>query len=144
MRKSLTDDDMRYLSPDTLARVVQDTDAVNRFRMDIHRQEARGIRRLVSKTEDGEDMEKYRATKGDYRMDAREFALDDNVAVMYFNFYGENFEGGDIVDNINDGYTCPGCKIKFGMSLKTMPDRCPRCKWLTPIGRMRKDGAFRR
>lgn len=142
MRRSLTDDDIRLMSPDSLARIM-DPEEVNRRRMDFHRQEARSIRRLVSKTEDGEDMERYRATKGDYSMDAREFALDDNVAVIYFNYYGENFEGGEIMDNVNEGYTCPGCKLKFAMSLKTMPDRCPRCGWQTPLGRMKKDGVFR-
>lgn len=143
LRKSIDKDDMRLMSQDSLSRVA-DPEAVNRYRLEIYKQQSDGIRRMTSRSGTDAEMEKYRATKGDYKMDAREFALSDNVAEMYFQFYGENFEGGEIIDNVEDGWTCPGCKLTYKMSLKTLPDRCQRCGWLSPLGRMRKDGVFRR
>lgn len=143
LRKDISYDDMRILSTDSLARMA-DPDTVNRFREDIYKQRRDQTARLTRKTGDYDDMEKLRATKGDYKMDEREFALEDNVAWIYFNFYGENFEGGEIMDNPDDGWTCPGCKLKYAMSLKGLPDRCNRCGWLSPLGRLKKDDAFRR
>ena len=143
MHHSFTPEDLRLMPASMLQRWV-DPEVANRLRLDIYRQERRGVERMASKSEQGAQMEKFSATKGDYDMCAREFALGDNLAEMYFQFYGENFEGGDIVDNVNDGWTCPGCKLKYGMSLKMLPDRCQRCGWQTPLGRMKKDGAFNR
>lgn len=135
--------DLRIMPAAMLERWV-DPQVANKFRLDIYKQQRKGIQKMTATTGSADEMEKYRATKGDYSMDAREFALEDNVAVMYFNYYGENFEGGEIIDNSDDGWTCPGCHIKYGMSLKMMPDRCIRCGWLSPLGRMKKDGVFNR
>lgn len=143
LRKDTSDDDMRILSPDLLSRVA-DPDKVNRFRWREYHDQSRRIGDLTRRTGDYDDMEKFRATKGDYKIDEREFALEDNIAMIYFAFYGENFEGGEIMDNPNDGWVCPGCKLKYVMSLKGLPDRCQRCGWLTPLGRLKKDDAFRR
>ncbi|MBQ7405737.1 MAG: hypothetical protein IJV90_04905 [Candidatus Methanomethylophilaceae archaeon] len=143
LRRSIGYDDMRLMSTASLERNA-DPEVVNRFREDIFKQQSQGIRKMTIRSGTDAEMEKYRATKGDYGMDPREFALYDNVAVMYFNFYGENFEGGAVMDNPDDGYTCPWCKLKYEMSLKQMPDNCMRCGSITPLGRMRKDGVFRR
>lgn len=143
LRKDISYDDMRLLSTDSLSRMA-DVDTVNKFREDIYKQQSQQIAKMTRRSGDYDDMEKCRATKGDYKMDEREFALEDNVAWIYFNFYGENFEGGEIMDNPEDGWTCPGCKLKYLMSLKGLPDRCMRCGWLSPLGRLKKDDAFRR
>lgn len=143
LRKDVSFDDMRLMSPDSLARTIG-ADRANRFREDIYTQQSKQVARLSRSSGDYDDMEKYRATKGDYRMDEREFALEDNVALIYFHFYGENFEGGEVMDNPDDGWTCPGCKLKYKMSLKTLPDKCQRCGWMSPLGRLKKDDAFRR
>lgn len=140
---SIDYDDMRLMSPASLARWL-DVEKVNRFREDIFKQQSEGVRRMTQRSGTADEMEKYRATKGDYGVDAREFALEDNIAVIYFNFYGENFEGGEVIDNPEDGWTCPGCKLKYKMSLKTLPDRCMRCGWESPLGRLKRDDAFRR
>ena len=143
MHHAFTPYELRIMPASLLERWV-DPEVANRLRLDIYRQQKRGIERMTVRSGQDAEMEKYRATKGDYDMCAREFALSDNLAEMYFSFYGENFEGGEIVDNPDDGWTCPICKLKYGMSLKTLPDRCLRCRQLTPLGRMKKDGAFNR
>ncbi len=143
LRKDIDYDDMRTLPTDLLERNC-DVDTVNRFRDSLYRQESRIIRRMTERSGTADEMEKYRATKGDYEIDAREFALHDNVAWIYFNYYGENFEGGEIMDNDKAPYECPGCHLKYGMTLKQIPERCLRCGWLTPLGRLIKDGVLRR
>lgn len=143
LRKDVSDDDMRLLSTDSLSRMA-DPDRVNRFRMEMYRRQSQQVARASRRSGDYDDMEKCRSTKGDYSMDAREFALEDNIAAIYFAFYGENFEGGEIMDRAEDGWTCPGCHLKYAMSLKTLPDRCMRCGWQSPLGRLKKDDAFRR
>lgn len=143
LRHDFSDDDMRIQS----ARMLQDwsdPERANKVRQDIYNQKRRSIERMTIRSGTADLMEKLRATKGDYRADAREFALSDNIAEMYFNFFGENFEGGDVMDNSDEPYTCPWCKLKYGMSLKNMPDNCLRCGSLTPLGRLRKEGAFNR
>ena len=143
LRKDISEDDLRILSPDSLSRMA-DPDRVNRFRQQEYHQQSRQIADMTRRTGDYDDMEKCRATKGDYRIDEREFALEDNSAMLYCKFYVANCEGGEIMDNPNDGWVCPGCKLKYAMSLKGLPDRCMRCGWLSPLGRLKKDDAFRR
>lgn len=143
LRKDFNSTDLRLQSPALLARNVDAYEA-NKLRLGIAHQKERMVRRMTERSGDYDEMEKLRGTKGDYGVDAREFALSDDIATMYFQFYGENFEGGEIVDNSEDGYTCPFCHIKYGMTLKLLPDHCLRCGHITPLGRLKKDGAFRR
>lgn len=143
LRKSITYDDMRLMSEDSLARTC-DPEAVNRFREDIYHQQSRGVAKMTTSTGDADDMEKLRGKTGRYSQDVVGMALEDNVAVIYFNIYGENFEGGPIMDDPEKGWTCPGCKLKYKTSLKALPDRCMRCGWQSPMGRLRKDGYLRR
>ncbi len=143
LRRSITPDDMRLMSEDSLARVA-DPEAVNRFRESIYRQQSRGVARMVRSTGEEADMEKLRARRGTYHADVVDMALEDNVCLIYFNTYGENFEGGSVMDDPEKGWTCPGCKIKYRTSLKSLPDRCMRCGWQSPMGRLRKDGFLRR
>lgn len=143
LRHDFSDNDLMIQDPRMLQQ-WSDPEKANRVRQDIYNQKRRAIERMANRSGTTDLMERNRATKGDYRMDAREFALSDNVAEIYFNFYSENFEGGEVMDNSDDGYTCPWCKLKYGMSLKAMPDNCLRCRALTPLGRLKKDGAFNR
>lgn len=136
-------DELRIMPAAMVARWV-DSEVANRLRMDIYHQKKKQIEHMTVKSGTDAQMEKLRGTKGDYSMGAREFALGDDVAAMYFDFYSENFEGGPVVDNSQDGYTCPWCKLHYGMSLKEMPDHCLRCGSITPLGRLKRDGAFRR
>lgn len=134
---------IRLLDAPLLARVA-DADAVNKSRLGYFRDREKLIRRFSYKSGDYEDMEEARCTKETYGTDARDFALEDNVAMIYFNCYGENFEGGEIIDDPDQGWTCPGCKMKYVMTLKGLPDTCKRCGWLSPLGRLKKDGFLRR
>lgn len=138
-------DDMRLMSPEVIGRYV-DSQVVNKMRLSLYGQQSKAIAKHMYSSEDYNDMQKARDTwkpagKG---VDARDFDLDQDLAVMYFNFYGHNFEGGDIVDDSSKGWECPCCHLKYSMSLKTLDDKCMRCGWLTPLGEMKRDGAFRR
>lgn len=138
-------DELRIMPPWMIERFTDDPDKVNNIRMDIYRQQRQGIDRMVTRSGSQDMVEKSRAKDGRYNSgDPSDLALSDNIAEIYFNFYGENFEGGTVVDNFTDGYTCPWCKIHYQMSLKLMPEHCLRCGALTPLGRLRKDGAFNR
>lgn len=143
LRKSITFDDMRLMNVNSLSRCA-DEDAVNKMRLSLYGQQSKKIAKMTQRSEDYYEMEKARATKGDYKMDVREFALEDDVAVMYFNWFGHNFEGGEIVDDAGKPWECPGCHLKYGMSLKALPDHCMRCGWTTPLGELKADGAFDR
>lgn len=141
LRKSIGYDEMRLMSTDSLARLV-DAEVVNKCRLSLYGQQSAAIKRLTHKTEDYYDMEKARASKGDYRLDAREFALEDDLAVIYFNHYGHGFYGGEIVDDASQGWKCPKCGLKYKMSLKAMPYECSWCKHITPIGELARDGVL--
>lgn len=135
--------DMRLMNPYTLARHV-DAEAVNKCRVRTFHDQSKSIAHMTNRTGDDDDMERARSTKGDYKMDAREFALNDNFALMYFNFYGHGFNNSPIVDNPEDGWTCPKCGLKYKMSLKMLPEYCNKCDHITPMGEMIRDKAFRR
>ena len=142
-RKSVDVNDWRIMGPSFLARNA-DEDAVNRMRLSLYGQQSRGIRKVIERTDDYYDMEKARDTANAGTVDARTIGLDEDIAVAYFNFYGHNFEGGPIVDNALDGWTCPYCHLNYKMDLKTLPLNCKRCGNLTPLGELKRDGALRR
>jgi hypothetical protein len=96
-------------------------------------------------TGDGDDMQKardrgYRPTGKGY--DARDFELEDNIAMIFFNAYGEGFYGEPFPSK-DTGYTCL-CGLKMQMSLKMTPERCPRCGRETPLGQLYKDRILKR
>ena len=89
-------------------------------------------------------MERARDTQNGYDVDARSFALEDSIEKIYFDYYGEGFDGGPVMDTPYKGnYTCP-CGLKMLMGAKMLPDECPKCHRLTPMGRLKKDGVIRR
>lgn len=136
-------DDMRLMDPKVIARYV-DSETVNRMRLSLYGQQSKAISRLITKTDDYNDMEKARDTADAGVVDARTIGLDEDIAVIYFNHYGHNFEGGDIIDDSSKGWECPGCHLRYSMSLKAMGDKCVRCGWLTPLGELKRDKVFRR
>lgn len=133
----------RVMHAPILGRLV-DHEEINKCRLSLYGQQSAAIRRFAKKTGDAEDMEALRDRYSDYKIRPSSFELEDNIAVIYFNTYGESFEGTDIIDNPQDGYTCGGCHIKMQMSLKLLPDYCPRCGRITPLGRLKKDKVLRR
>jgi len=145
LRKSITYDDMRLLDTKTLARVA-DADAVAKCRVRMFRNQSRAIERYVNSSGDDDIMQKTRDSwkAAGTGVDCRDLALSDNIALIYFNHYGENFEGGEIPDNADMGWECPCCHVKYQINLSTLPDNCLRCGWETPMGRLRRDGVLRR
>lgn len=120
-----------------------DAEALNKARYDLARRNRRATAREMARTGDADDMEKYRASKGDYKLDSREFTLDDQFEQMYFDFYGEGYNGEPAMNRIGEPYRCP-CGVSMEMSMKTAPPYCPVCHRATPIGRMMEDGYLHR
>ena len=149
LRKSLTQElyqDSRVMSTQSIARMV-DHEAINKCRLSRYAQESQAIRKMTERTGDYDDMQKlkdqgYHPASAE-KYDARDFDLDQNVCEIFFNAYGENFYGGDVVTEPSEGYTCK-CGLKMKISLKTMPERCPRCNRETPMGQLYKDKILKR
>lgn len=141
LRKSVDYDTMRLMDTRWLARNV-DVDAVNKCRLRTFGEQSRATAKMAARTGDADDMEKARETMDNGTIDARAFALDENLAVTYFEHYGHNSEGGDIVDDPNY-WKCPFCGLKHQMGWKLLPDGCGRCGHLTPLGEMKRDGILR-
>lgn len=120
-----------------------DAEALNKARYDLARRNRRATAREMARTGDADDMEKYRASKGDYKLDSREFTLDDQFEQMYFDFYGEGYNGEPAMNRVGEPYKCP-CGVSMEMSMKTAPPYCPVCHRATPIGRMMEDGYLHR
>lgn len=120
-----------------------DAEALNKARYDLARRNRRATAREMARTGDADDMEKYRASKGDYKLDSREFTLDDQFEQMYFDFYGEGYNGEPAMNRVGEPYRCP-CGVSMEMSMKTAPPYCPVCHRATPIGRMMEDGYLHR
>ena len=135
--------DARVMHTGTIGRMV-DAEAINKCRLSLYGQQSEKIKKMTHRSGDYDDMEKVRSTYGDYRINPAFFDLEDNLCVLYFNTYGENFYGGEIIDRPEDGYRCLGCGLHMNMSIKLLPDYCPRCKHITPMGRMKKDKVLRR
>lgn len=120
-----------------------DAEALNKARYDLARRNRRATAREMARTGDADDMEKYRASKGDYKLDSREFTLDDQFEQMYFDFYGEGYNGEPAMNRVGEPYRCP-CGVSMEMNMKTAPPYCPVCHRATPIGRMMEDGYLHR
>jgi len=136
--------DERVMSDAYLGRVV-DASAIEKCRLSRYGQQSGLVRHMTNRTEDANDMQKAR-DRGDRPTgkgyDARDFDLDDNVALIFYNAYGEGFHGEPYPSKDN-GYTCI-CGLKMMMSLKMMPERCPRCGRETPLGQLYKDRILKR
>lgn len=140
-QKDLFQDCIQLDSPLLLRNV--DEDAINKCRLSLYGQQESLVKRHSVKTGDYEFMEKNRATKGDYKLDAREFALEDSVEKIYFDFYGHGYNDSPVIDRPGAPYVCP-CGLKMMMLAKTFPEECPKCHRLTPMGELIRDGVMRR
>lgn len=125
-----------------MVRVV-DAEALSKARY----RQAQLARRLTAKNAarsgDADDMERYRASKGDYSLDSREFTLDDQFEQIYFDYFGEGYNGEPAMNRIGEPYKCP-CGVSMEMSMKTAPPYCPVCHRPTPLGRMIEAGVLHR
>lgn len=145
VRKTFKEDlftDSRLLDNALICRNV-DEDAVNKCRLSIYGKTRDMVKRQTVKSGDYDQMEKNRATKGDYKLDAREFALEDSVEKIYFDFYGHGYNDSPVIDRPGAPYICP-CGLKMLMNAKTFPEECPKCHRLTPMGELIRDGVMRR
>lgn len=147
MRKSLTEEmwrDERTMTDATLARMV-DSDAIERCRLSRYGQQSKAIAKLTQRTEDYNEMQKARdmGRPAGVRVDARDFDLDQNLAVIYYDAFGEGFYGEPFPSK-DDHYTCKGCGVKMMMSIKLLPEHCPKCGRETPLGELIKEGVLRR
>lgn len=144
LRKQINRDlftDARLMSTASLLRNV-DEDALNKCRLSQYGQMRSLNQRLVTKTEDEEDVEKARAKQGNYDQVAN-IPLYDDVERIYFETYGEGFDGSPVVDPPGASYTCP-CGMKYLMLASSLPEECSRCHRLTPLGKLIRDGVLRR
>lgn len=145
--QSLTTDlwrDERVMQDKYLARMV-DNDAICKCRLSRYGQQSKAIRKMTQRTEDYNDMQKakdsWKAAGSGY--DARDFDLEQNIAVIYYEAFGQGFSGEPFPSK-DDHYTCRGCGLKMAMSLKTLPERCPTCGRETPLGELYKEKVLKR
>lgn len=147
LRKNVSKDlwnDERVMSDATLARLVDD-DALTKCRLSRYGQQSRQIASMTQRTDDYNDMQKARDSwrPADVKMDARDFDLDQNLALIYYEAFGEGFSGEPFPSKDTE-YTCRGCGLKMQMSIKLLPERCPTCGRETPLGELIKEGVLRR
>lgn len=145
IRKAFKEDlflDARLLDNTLMLRNV-DEDAINKCRLSLYGQQSDLVKRQSLKNGDYEQMEKNRASKGDYTLDAREYALEDSVEKIYFDFYGHGYNDSPVIDRPGAPYVCP-CGLKMAMNAKTFPEECPCCRRLTPVGELIRDGVMHR
>lgn len=144
IRKAFSKDlftDARLLDNPLILRNV-DEDAINKCRLSLYGQQSRLVARHSYRTEEYDQMEKCRDTHHDTRLDARDFALEQSVEEIYFNYYGHGYNDSPVIDRPGAPYTCP-CGLKMAMNAKSFPPECPKCKRLTPIGELMRDGVMK-
>lgn len=148
--------DARVMSDASLARCV-DAEAITKCRLSRYGMEKNCIKRSVERGPDGEDMERLRSYKGDYRPGPVEFALSDNLAEIYFKAYGHGFPVSVPIKGSHErritympfiskdeNWVCPHCGIKYGMLAKLLPEHCYYCGNITPYGELVRDKVLRR
>lgn len=146
VRKTFKEDlftDARLLDNDLICRNV-DEDAVNKCRLSLYGKTRDMVKKQTVKSGDYDMMEKCRATKGDYKLDAREFALEDSFELIYFNYYGHGYNDSPVVDRPGAPYKCPCGRVSMQMNAKTFPEFCPTCGRITPMGELIRDGVMHR
>lgn len=142
LRKSFTYDDIRLMDSRALARNV-DAKVVEKTRLSIYGSQSDQIKRMTHRTEDYNDMQKARDTNTWGTLDARMFELEDNIPQIYYETYGQGFYGEPFPSKDGE-WICPKCGLKYKMSLKTLPYECERCREITPMGELARDGTMRR
>ena len=135
--------DERVMDDRLLGRMV-DNDAIAKCRLSRYGYQSSSVAKFTHRTEDYNDMQKAADTKNAGDMyDARDFDLEQNVALIYFENFGEGFYGEPFPSKDTE-YRCRGCGLLMKMSLKTLPERCPRCGRETPLGELYKERILKR
>lgn len=135
-----------YVSCQDTALLVRwvDEDVLNKARFAYAHRNQRATARAMARSGDADDMEKYREMKGGrFSLDSAEFTLDDSFEKMYFDHYGEGYNGEPAMNRPGEAYKCP-CGVSMEMGMKTAPPYCPVCHRPTPIGRMMEDNFLHR
>lgn len=127
----------RILDSPLLLRHV-DEDVVNKTRLSFYDTYSKEIAKTTVRTGDYDDMEKARDTKHECGLDSRDFALESQFEVEYFNFYGHGYNGSPVVDKLGAPYKCP-CGVSMEMTMKAAPEFCPICHRITPFGELKRD-----
>lgn len=147
LRKDLTKDlwnDERVMRDASLARMV-DNDAIAKCRLSRYGQQSKEISKFTQRTGDYDDMQKardsWKAAGTGY--DARDFDLDQNVAQIYFDHFGEGFYGEPYPSKDSE-YVCRGCGVRMQMSLKMLPEFCPKCGRETPLHELYAERVLKR
>ena len=121
---------------------IVDRDAVTKCRLRTFAQWNRGLNKLHS-SENGSNYEKHRRHYGNgYHLG--EIPLGTSIESLYFEKYGEGFDGTDVPARIGEHYVCWKCGLKYDMGAVSLPLECHRCKTETPLGRLVRDGWYRR
>ncbi len=132
-----------------LGRLV-DKDVLTKCVLSDYRMMNRNLARTLGKHGDLDEIEKFRGKYGNAKskrgegIQTAEIPLDKPLEMIYFEYYGENFSGGDIPDTPKNYYICPHCNQKYIMAPALLPMHCSKCKCLTPIGRLIEDGYYKR
>lgn len=140
---------MRY----NLARVVDtplllnwaDETALQRAREDIIRKQQQAVYNFTNKTEDADDMQKYRDSyrKSGSGIDCRDFDLDQSFEKIYFDYFGHGYNGSPVMNRPGEAYKCP-CGVSMEMDMRLAPKYCPVCKHITPLGEIEQSRVMNR
>ena len=144
MRKDITHDIVRQIKVNPSYKVGRFVDQPILERTVLHQY---GQFKGVMKKADTEGIERARSKYGESvdtsgRLRVAEIPADLSIESEYFNRYGHGFYGSS-PDPMHQTYQCQ-CGLKFGMDLGVMGETCPRCGRLTPLGRLVKDGYYRK
>lgn len=134
--------DARLMSDAALMRNV-DEDALNKCRLSMFGQMRSLNKRVAERSGEQDDVERARDRSGGNYDPVQSVPIYDDIERIYFETYGEGFDGKPVVDRPGASYTCP-CGLRMMMVASSLPDECPRCRRLTPLGRLVADGVLRR
>ncbi len=147
LQKEITKDlwrNERVMDDFYLAHMV-DADALAKCRLSRYGHESKSLAKYTNRSGDYNDMQKakdaFRAA--DKNVQARDWDLDQNVALVYFEHFGEGFYGEPFPSK-NTEWKCPRCGTHYMLSLKTLPERCMKCGRETPIGELYKERVLKR
>lgn len=140
---------MRY----NLARVVDtplllnwaDETALQKAREGIIKQQQQAVYNLTNRTDDANDMQKYRDSyrRAGEGIDCRDFDLHQSFEKLYFDCFGHGYNGSPVMNRPGEAYKCP-CGVSMEMDMRLAPKYCPVCKHITPLGEIEQAGVMRR
>jgi len=101
--------------------------------------------KILQASESGDKFEKYRNHYGSgYHI--AEFALGDSLEALYWEKYGEGFDGLPVPPRLGEPYTCTNirCRHHYAMPISALPLECSVCGRETPLGKLVLDGFYKR